>query len=112
MHLNYETIETYKKCIVLHAPLTNKGDSVNYRVEKMRSGKIDSKTAGKSVIHYNHAITIEGIPAEAYEYVVNGKSPPSNINKLLNMRKTFLLSILGQALFFAYLCPPITIDLL
>lgn len=74
LHLNYETIETYKKCLVLHAPLTNKGDSVNYRVEKMRFGKIDSKTADKSVIHYNHAITIEGIPAEAYEYVVNGKS--------------------------------------
>ena len=74
LHLNYESIETYKKCLVLHAPLTNKGDSVNYRVEKMRFGKIDSKTADKSVIHYNHAITIEGIPAEAYEYVVNGKS--------------------------------------
>ena len=74
LHLNYETIETYKKCLVLHAPLTNKGESVNYRVEKMRFGKIDSKTADKSVIHYNHAITIEGIPAEAYEYVVNGKS--------------------------------------
>ena len=74
LHLNYETIETYKKCFVLHAPLTNKGESVNYRVEKMRFGKIDSKTADKSVIHYNHAITIEGIPAEAYEYVVNGKS--------------------------------------
>ena len=74
LHLNYETIETYKKCIVLHAPLTNKGESVNYRVEKMRFGKIDSKTADKRVIYYNHAITIEGIPAEAYEYVVNGKS--------------------------------------
>ena len=74
LHLNYETIEPYKKCLVLHAPSTNKGDSVNYRVEKMRFGKIDSKTADKSIIHYNHAITIEGIPAEAYEYVVNGKS--------------------------------------
>ena len=74
LHLNYETIETYKKCLVLHAPLTNKGDSVNYRVEKMRFGKIDSKTADKSVIHYNHAITLTNIPAEAYEYVVNGKS--------------------------------------
>ena len=74
LHLNYETIEPNKKCLVLHAPLTNKGNSVNYRVEKMRFGKIDSKTADKSVIHYNHAITIEGIPAEAYEYVVNGKS--------------------------------------
>ncbi len=74
LHLNYETIEPYRKCIVSFAPLTNKGDKMNYHVEKMRFGKIDSKTSDKSVIHYNHSITITGIPAEAYEYVVNGKS--------------------------------------
>lgn len=74
LHLNYETIEPYRKCIVSFAPLTNKGDKMNYHVEKMRFGKIDSKTVDKSVIHYNNAITITDIPAEAYEYVVNGKS--------------------------------------
>ena len=74
LHLNYETIEPYRKCIVSFAPLTNKGDKINYHVEKMRFGKIDSKTADKSVIYYNNSITITGIPAEVYEYVVNGKS--------------------------------------
>lgn len=74
LHLNYEAIEPYGKCVIVHAPLTTKGDSINYHVEKMRFGKMDSKIADKSIIHYNHAITIEGIPAEAYEYVVNGKS--------------------------------------
>lgn len=74
LHLNYETIEPYRQCRIIYAPLTTKGDSINYRVEKMRFGKLDSKTADKSVIYYNHAITIEGIPAEAYDYVVNGKS--------------------------------------
>ena len=74
LHLNYETAEPCRKCQVVYAPLATKGDSINYRVEKMRFGKIDSKTADKGVIHYNHAITIEGIPAEAYGYVVNGKS--------------------------------------
>ena len=74
LHLNYETIEPYRKCIVSFAPLTNKGDKMNYHVEKMRFGKSDSKTSDKSVIHYNHSITITGIPTEAYEYVVNGKS--------------------------------------
>ena len=74
LHLNYETVEPYRKCRVIYSPLTTKGDNINYRVEKMRFGKVDSKTADKSIIHYNHAITIEGIPAEAYEYVVNGKS--------------------------------------
>lgn len=74
LHLNYETIEPYRKCIVSFAPLTNKGDKMNYHVEKMRFGKIDSKTSDKSVIYYNNSITITGIPAETYEYVVNGKS--------------------------------------
>jgi len=74
LHLNYETIEPYRKCIISFAPLTNKGDKMDYHVEKMRFGKIDSKTSDKSVIHYNNAITITDIPAEAYEYVVNGKS--------------------------------------
>ncbi len=74
LHLNYESVEPYRKCQIIYAPLTNKGDSINYHVEKMRFGKIDSKTVDKSIIHYNHAITIEGIPAEAYKYVVNGKS--------------------------------------
>lgn len=74
LHLNYETVEPYKKCNILYAPFTNKGDRINYHVEKMRFGKIDSKTADKSIIHYNNAIIIEHIPAEAYEYVVNGKS--------------------------------------
>jgi predicted helicase len=41
-----------------------------YKVEKMR---FPSK-ADKSKIIYNSHITIENIPAEAYEYVVNGKS--------------------------------------
>ena len=74
LHLNYETIEPYRKCIVQFAPLTNKGDKMNYHVEKMRFGKSDSKTSDKSVIYYNNSITITGIPAKAYEYVVNGKS--------------------------------------
>lgn len=74
LHLNYETVEPYRKCQVIYAPLTNKGESINYHVEKMRFGKIDSKTVDKSIIYYNKAITIEDIPAEAYEYVVNGKS--------------------------------------
>ena len=74
LHLNYETIEPYRKCEIEFAPFTNKGDSMNYRVEKMRFGKIDSKTADKSVIYYNTSIAIKNIPSEAYEYVVNGKS--------------------------------------
>lgn len=74
LHLNYETIEPYRGCVVSYAASTTKGDSINYRVDKMCFGKIDSKTADKTTIHYNNSITIENIPLEAYEYVVNGKS--------------------------------------
>jgi predicted helicase len=74
LHLNYETIEPYKGCIPVFGAYSNKGEAMNYRVEKMHFGKIDSKTADKSVIHYNSAITISNIPLEAYDYVVNGKS--------------------------------------
>lgn len=74
LHLNYETVEPYRKCQVVYAPLTTKGEDINYRVEKMRFAKKDSKTADKSIIHYNAGISIVDIPAEAYEYVVNGKS--------------------------------------
>lgn len=74
LHLNYETVEPYGKCPVVFAPLTTKGEGMNYRVEKMRFAKKDSKTADKSIIHYNAGVTIVDIPAEAYEYIVNGKS--------------------------------------
>lgn len=74
LHLNYETIEPYNKCQIIFAPFTAKGDKMNYLVEKMRFAKIDNKTADKSIIYYNQAITIEGIPTEAYDYIINGKS--------------------------------------
>lgn len=73
-HLNYETIRPYNGCIIHFGAYSNKGEAINYRVEKMRFAKKDSKTSDKSIIHYNAGITIEGIPDEAYEYVVNGKS--------------------------------------
>ncbi len=68
LHLNYETVEPYKG-VTLKMP-----ENPSYEVEKMRFGKVDSKTADKSIIYYNNQITISDIPLEAYEYVVNGKS--------------------------------------
>ena len=74
LHLNYEKVKPFGGCLVSYAASTTKGDCINYRVEKMRFGKIDSKTTDKTIIHYNNCITISGIPLEAYEYVINGKS--------------------------------------
>lgn len=69
LHLNYETVEPYKDVI----PVFGAGNRVDYRVEKMRFGK-DGKQTDKSTIYYNSQIRIDGIPLEAYDYVVNGKS--------------------------------------
>lgn len=75
LHLGYEHVEPHAGCRTLYAPLTNRGDEISYLIDdKMRFGKLDSKTADKRIIHYNAGITIENIPLEAYDYVVNGKS--------------------------------------
>ncbi len=80
LHLNYETIAPSTEVIVLFHPLNitqalkqhsqSEIEYLNYRVDKMRFPKKDQK----ETIIYNNQITIENIPAKAYEYVVNGKS--------------------------------------
>ena len=89
LHLNYETVASCPDVIVhgdrkvtmetkrdsvtggFYEDTTNPSDYDYFRVvDKMRfKSKQD-----KSVIIYNGNITIENIPAKAYEYVVNGKS--------------------------------------
>lgn len=63
LHLNYENRKP-PKCVKVD--MTKE----NYIVDKMRF--VDKKD--KSVIEYNKDILIKGIPLEAYEYVVNGRS--------------------------------------
>lgn len=73
LHLNYEEVPPCPGVTVVgDRPLVgDESDYEYYRVpDKMR---FKSKT-DKSTIHYNGRIRIENIPAEAYEYVVNGKS--------------------------------------
>ena len=73
LHLNYETVKPHQVGLVTTGQLTD----ASYRVEKMRYGKIkvDGKTVeNKTVLVYNDHITLTGIPLEAYDYVVNGKS--------------------------------------
>lgn len=64
LHINYESVPAYEG-------VTVKGEeSGHFQVQKMRYPKKDQK----DTIIFNSKITIENIPAEAYEYVVNGKS--------------------------------------
>ena len=70
LHVNYETVEKYPLQIVKHGVSLKDAD---YRVEKMKYGK-NGKDKDLTTVHYNEKITLKGIPLEAYEYVVNGKS--------------------------------------
>jgi predicted helicase len=69
-HLNYETIEPYPLQEYSILGLNPKED---YRVVKMTWGR-NGKEIDKSVIVYNSKIKLAGIPLEAYDYIVNGKS--------------------------------------
>jgi predicted helicase len=70
-HLHYEKVEPY--------PLKEHNEKIvldpksDYRVEKMIFDKKNGKP-DKSVIVYNSHIKLSGIPLEAYDYIVNGKS--------------------------------------
>ena len=66
LHLNYETVEPYPLTIEAKGPLTN----ADYRVDKMKF----AKKGDKSLVIYNHRITLKGIPEAAWDYVVNGKA--------------------------------------
>lgn len=64
LHINYETVKPTEGVTVKGA------ENGFFKVEKMRFPSKDNK----SQINFNSQITIENIPAEVYEYVVNGKS--------------------------------------
>ncbi|RCL90161.1 type ISP restriction/modification enzyme [Hyphomonas sp.] len=74
LHVNYETVEPY--------PVTYKQGDLRlatiddpekfFRVEKMKfAGKRPNQD--KATVVYNGNITMENIPLEAYDYIVNGK---------------------------------------
>ena len=70
LHLNYETVEPYP--VKLEVAGDGRLSDEDFRVEQMRYGK-NGKDKDLTALHYNEKITVTGIPAEAYEYVVNGK---------------------------------------
>ena len=69
--LNYETIEPYPLKETQSQLVLQPGE--HYRVSKMTFGK-KGKETDKSAIIYNSHVTLSGIPLDAYDYVVNGKS--------------------------------------
>ena len=69
--VNYETAEPYPVIFKEGSlALSTISDPVSFfSVEKMKF----AKKGDKSAVIYNKNITIQNIPVEAYEYVVNGK---------------------------------------
>jgi predicted helicase len=74
LHVGYETVEPYPVTIAQGViRLANIADpEAFYRVEQMKFAGKRPKQDRSSVV-YNANITMQGIPLEAYEYVVNGK---------------------------------------
>jgi len=67
LHLHYEDIEGYGLKEVKTA------SKVSYEVKKLAWGK-KGKEEDRTKIIVNETLTLEGIPAKAHEYVVNGRS--------------------------------------
>ena len=73
-HINYEKHNAEPNIQIIEAPDLLGKDKDFYRIEKMKFGG-SPRTPDKNRIIYNHNITITGIPPQAYEYEVSGKSP-------------------------------------
>lgn len=74
LHVGYEKVPEFKATI----DAKSKPTSSQYRVTKMKfgtkKGEGGKTEKDKSTVIYNEFITVRGIPLEAYDYVVNGKS--------------------------------------
>ncbi len=66
LHLNYETVEPYP----VEEACTGEREGQKYRVKKMR---FPAKGRKDSII-YNESVTLNNIPMEAYDYIINGRS--------------------------------------
>lgn len=70
-HLNYETVEPYE--LAEESKGLALDSKVLYRVDKMMFAKT-KKAVDKTAIIVNSRVHVHGIPVEAYEFIVNGKS--------------------------------------
>jgi len=72
LHIGYESVEPYLLREVTKSSVGST-DGRCYRAQKMTFGK-NGKAPDKSTIIYNSNITLTGIPAEAYEYMLGSRS--------------------------------------
>lgn len=74
LHVNYETVDPYPVTIKQGDPRLAdiKNPETFFRVTKWAFGKA-GKEKDKTTVVYNANITMQDIPLEAYDYIVNGK---------------------------------------
>lgn len=76
LHVNFETVApymvTFKEGDHRLLPEAEANPNKFYRVKKMKFGG-KGKEKDRSTVIYNEHITMQNIPLEAYDYVVNGK---------------------------------------
>ena len=65
LHINYESVPKYEKLRIKETPNTQR---IDWQVEKMRFSK------DKTQIYYNAYFTLDGIPAEVYDYQLGTRS--------------------------------------
>lgn len=70
LHVNYEAVKPYSVDFNIGNAAVKRLKDSDFKVTKMKF----SNKADKSVVVYNHIITMTNIPLEAYEYEINGKS--------------------------------------
>ena len=84
LHLGFDAVKPYP-AKVEYAKKRSELTDEDYRVIKMRFAKPNGDTGrengsgseekwDRTRVHYNEVITVCGIPIEAYDYIVNGKS--------------------------------------
>lgn len=69
LHVNYEEVEPWP--LVVNSGKLQLDPVADYRVVKMR---FSGKGKDRSTIVINNSTTLSGVPEEAYEYQINGKS--------------------------------------
>jgi len=74
LHVNYEDAELYPITIKQGDLRTAviKNPKTFFKIKKMKFGGA-ARNKDKSIVYYNSNITMENIPLEAYDYIVNGK---------------------------------------
>ncbi|MDE0115389.1 MAG: hypothetical protein OXT07_02030 [bacterium] len=77
LHIGYETVKEWPvECQVDGAPDDGVADPDAYRIEnKMRWGRYPDKSEDHSVLYINTRCCLSGIPAEAEDYKISGRSP-------------------------------------